>query len=68
MNSVGETAKVTVMRAGQDFDFDIKLGHVCRTISLFTPSCPMFLFWAWIVKTNHLGIDALCMFTVIILS
>jgi hypothetical protein len=68
MKKAGETAKVTVMRAGQELHFDIKLGPVRRTVSLFTPSCPMFLFWAWIVKTNHLGIDALCMFTVIILS
>lgn len=32
MKKAGETAKVTVMRAGQELHFDIKLGPVRRTI------------------------------------
>lgn len=32
MKKAGETAKVSVMRAGQELHFDIKLGPVCWTI------------------------------------
>lgn len=72
MKKAGETAKVSVMRAGQELYFDIKLGPVCRTILIFFPLLPQCTYCGvGLLKSNnyesaifvcllHFGFYALC--------